>query len=656
MHSRQSGGGGSRWNLLVAFVLVAAVAAVYAQTARFELVRFDDGKYVSGSDYLNDGLSVEGVSWAFSGPFASNYFPLTLMSHMADRSLFGAAYGGHHLTSAMIHALNSVLLFFALLYMTGKRFPSAIVAVLFAVHPLNVESVAWIAERKNVLSSTFWMLSMGSYCAYARHGGALRYLGAALFLAAGLLSKPMLVTLPLVFLLLDYWPLRRIAWGAQDAGKKTAACAPRPVGFLLLEKLPLLTLSVASSWATLYVQRSTVMASEAIGWSQRLANASVAYVQYLGKLVWPSGLTMHYPHPYATAAGGTGLELWQVVSSAAVLIVLSVLAVRRRYLTVGWLWFVGTLVPMIGVVQVGNQAFADRYAYVPAIGIFIAIVWAGSESVARLRPGSRSIAAASIAVVVGLFALGGVAHQQAGHWQDSVTLFEHVVDVIPRNPKIRYNLANEYRAREQHEVAIRHYRTALETDSEALNLRINLANSLKSVGELEAAVEMYESVLAREPDSAVAHNNLGATLLEQGQIEPAISSLERAISIEPMRINSHITLGDALRERGDTEAAIVQYTNAIQAGSKRAKPWRRLGESLVAAGRRDDAILIYRRAAALRPDDARFHNDLGELLDERGEVDPAIAAYRDALRADPEFDAAKTNLDRILGERRHSDE
>ncbi|MGE4606102.1 MAG: hypothetical protein AAEJ52_05110, partial [Myxococcota bacterium] len=369
-----------RWNLLIAFVLVTAVAAIYAQTAEFELIRFDDAKYVSGSVQLNHGLSGEGVWWAFSSPFASNYFPLTLISHMLDRSLFGAAYGGHHLSSASIHALNSLLLFFVLLYMTGARVPSAIVALLFAVHPLNVESVAWIAERKNVLSTTFWILSIASYAAYARRGGALRYLGAALLLAAGLLSKPMLVTLPLVFLLLDYWPLRRLAWGTKDAGGSIPACVPRSFGFLVLEKLPFLILSVASSWMTLYVQRSVVRSSDMIAWWERLANGTVAYTRYLGKLVWPSDLTMHYPHPYVPAAGGTGLELWQIVCAAALLVALSAIATRRRYLTVGWLWFVGTLVPTIGIVQVGNQALADRYAYVPAIGIFIAIAWAGSES------------------------------------------------------------------------------------------------------------------------------------------------------------------------------------------------------------------------------------------------------------------------------------
>lgn len=409
---------------------------------------------------------------------------------------------------------------------------------------------------------------------------------------------------------------------------------------------------------TIYVQRSTVRASEAIEWPERLANATVAYARYLGKLVWPSDLTMHYPHPYAPAAGGMGLENWQIVCSAALLIALSVFATRRRYLTVGWLWFVGTLVPTIGIVQVGNQALADRYAYVPAIGIFIAIVWAGAEGFARIRinASARSIAAISAAVGAGLLAFGVAAHRQTRYWQNSISLFERVLEVIPQNPKIRYNLANEYRARELHDIAIRHYQIALETDPEAVNARINLANSLKSVGKLEAAVEMYESVLAREPDNASAHNNLGVTLLDQGRIDAAISSLEKAIAIEPLRSNARITLGDALRARGDTEAAVESYMNAIQAGSKQPEAWRKLGESLVAVGRTDDAILIYRRAVLVRPDDAQSHNHLGELLAERGELDQAIAAYRDALRADPQLDTAKMNLARALHKARPAGE
>ncbi len=643
--SRPSGYGSRGPSFAIALALVLAVAAVYLQTAEFDLIRFDDRHYVSGSDHLNHGLSAEGIRWAFSAPFASNYFPLTLMSHMLDRSLFGADYGAHHLSSVVIHMLNSVLLFVVLTSLTGARTPSAVVAALFAVHPLNVESVAWIAERKNVLSTTFWILSMASYAAYARRGGVLRYLGTALLLAAGLLSKPMLVTLPLVFMLLDYWPLRRIPWGPTDPHQATPSCAPRSFGFLVLEKLPLLALSLASSWMTLQVQRSTVRASEAIEWWQRGANASVAYVRYLGKLVWPSELTMHYPHPYAPAAGGTGLELWQVVASAALLIVLSLVATRRRYLTVGWLWFVGTLVPTIGIVQVGNQALADRYAYVPAIGVFIAIVWACAEGVARNRA-AKTIAVVGGVVASALLALGVASHQQAHYWQDTVTLFERVVDLIPRNPKIRYNLANEYRARGELETAIGHYQFALETDPEAHNLRINLANSLKSVGRLDEAVEMYESVLAREPRSAVAYNNLGATLLSQGKVDEAITSLRTAIAIEPMRNSAHINLADALSQKGDTEGAARHYMNAIQAGSTRTSTWRKLGAALVADGRPDDALLVYRQTVVMHPDDAEAHNALGELLLDRGESESALEAFREALRADPQLDPARTNLER----------
>jgi len=634
-----------RADLAIAGALVAAVLAIYAQTAGFDLVRFDDRKYVAGSDHLQAGLSVEGVRWAFSAPYASNYFPLTLMSHMLDRSLFGANYGGHHLTSVSIHALNSVLLFFVLLSLTGSRYPSAVVAALFAVHPLNVESVAWVAERKNVLSTTFWLLSTAGYVAYARRGGVIRYLGTALLLAAGLLSKPMLVTLPLVFLLLDYWPLRRMASGAPDVA---ASQRQRSTGFLVLEKLPLLALSGLSSWMTLHVQSATVRSTNVIDVWQRIANATVAYARYLGKLCWPHELAMHYPHPYAPDAGGVGLEPWQIAGSAALLIVLSLLATRRRYLTVGWLWFVGTLVPTIGIVQVGNQAFADRYAYVPAIGIFIAVVWTVAEWVAQHRT-SRSIAVTGATAAAALLALGIAASQQAAYWKDTTTLFRRVLELIPRNPKIRYNLANEYRARGELELAIRHYQIALATDSEANNLRINLANSLKRAGRLDQAVEMYQSVLERDPRSAVAYNNLGATLLSQDRVDEAIASLQRAIAIEPMRYSAHINLADALARAGDTEGAARHYMNAIQAGSKRTSTWRKLGAALVADERPDDALLVYRQAVFLHPDDALAQHALGRLLDSRGEREAAIAAFREALRADPELAEARADLERLSG-------
>jgi Tfp pilus assembly protein PilF len=606
--------GSTKWNLLVAYGLLAAVLAIYAQTREFGSIRFDDSKYVSGSVHLREGLSLEGVAWAFSTSFDANYFPLTLMSHMLDRDLFGSNYGGHHLIATAIHALNALLLFVVLQYMTGARVPSAIVAALFAVHPLNVESVAWIAERKNVLSTTFWILSMGSYAMYVRRGGMIPYAGAALMMAAGLLSKPMLVTLPFVFGLLDYWPFRRVAWGPADADAREPECAPRSLRFLILEKVPLLLLSAASIWVTLQVQRSTIWAIDRLTLGERVANAAVAYTRYLGKLVWPSELTMHYPHPYVPAAGGTGLSAWQIGFATALLIALSLLATRRRYLTTGWLWFVGVLVPTIGIVQVGNQAMADRYVYVPAVGLFIAIVWAGSEWVQRVGATTRwSKPAATAAAAVVVLALGVAAHQQTAYWKDTVSLFERVLEVIPRNPKIRYNLANEYRAREQHPAAIVHYMIALRTDREAENAQVNLANSLASIGDLEAAIEMYRSVLEANPRNALALNNLGHTLRKTGRLDEAIIQLRLAVEANPKRSGTRENLANALRERGDYEAAIEQFVVAIQIGPNPSSTTIKLGETLIAAGRQGAAMKLFRKAVELWPDDEQIRRSLEEL-------------------------------------------
>jgi hypothetical protein len=302
-------------NIGIALVLVGATVAIYAQSFKFGSVGFDDPEYLAGSIHLENELSIEGLRWAFTTPVLSNYIPLTYASHMLDRTLFGNHLGRYHLMNVALHALSSVLLFGALFSMTGARWRSATVAMLFAVHPLNVESVAWISERKNVLSTVFWILSVWAYAGYARRPGVTRYLGVALLLALGLLAKPMLVTLPLALLLLDYWPLDRICWGESTAGDRASSFAPRSIGFLIVEKLPLLAISAAASVATYLAQSSGLIATEALTLLERLANAVVAYARYLGKIVWPLDLTIHYPHPYLPEMGGIPLGAWQIAGA-----------------------------------------------------------------------------------------------------------------------------------------------------------------------------------------------------------------------------------------------------------------------------------------------------------------------------------------------------
>ncbi len=647
LRPRASGGwGGMQRNLGVAAVIVAAVLSIYAQSIHFETVRFDDPQYVGGHLHLREGLSVEGVAWAFSGPFASNYFPLTLLSHMLDRELFGSDFGRHHLTSVALHAINALLLFAALQRMTRARGPSALVAILFAIHPLNVESVAWIAERKSVLSTTFWMLSMLAYASYAARGGIGRYLLVATFLALGLLSKPMLVTLPCVLLLLDYWPLQRLGSGARATN--TGEAIPRSLGFLILEKLPLLALSAGASALTLFSQRGTIRSLELLPLGERVANALVSYVRYLGKLFWPIDLAMYYPHPFVEQAGGVPLTPLQVGTAAGLLIALSVLvavARRQRFWTVGWLWFLGSLVPTIGLVQVGRQAMADRYVYVAAIGLFIAIVWTGAGVLARLR--SRLPVAArvlQIATLLVLVALTLGARNQTRHWSNSVALFEHTLTILPRNPTIRYNLANEFKARGELDAAVHHYRLTLQSDPESLNARINLANSLRAQGKRSAAIDEYQRVLERQPANPTVHSNLASVLRQEKRFEEALVHYRYAIEAKPTSASAHYNLANILGSLGEVEQAVVHYQLALASNEEEPRIHNNLGAALTRLERYDEAAVAYRRAIELAPDHSRAQNNLGSLLARRGELADAIVHYRAAIAANPRYAQAHNNL------------
>ncbi len=672
-------------NIGIVLLLVGATVAIYAQSFRFGSVGFDDPEYLAGNSHLENGLSVEGVKWAFTTPAISNYIPLTLVSHMLDRTLFGDNLGRYHLTNVALHALSSALLFGALFSMTGARWRSATVAMLFAVHPLNVESVAWISERKNVLSTVFWMLSMWSYVSYARRPGVTRYLAVALLLALGLLAKPMLVTLPLALLLLDYWPLDRIHWGKPQADRQIPSFAPRSLGALIVEKLPLLAISAAASIATYLAQSRGFAATETLSLIERLANAAVAYARYLGKVIWPSGLTIHYPHPYLPEMGGVPLEAWQVTGAVVLLLgltVLSIVAVRRRYLAVGWLWFLGTLVPTIGLVQVGHQALADRYTYVPAIGLFLAVSWAGSEWIERLRNSNPASARAMWAVAAaGIAALAVASWHQTGYWRNSISLFEHTLAVIPKNPKVRYDLANEYRARGDMDAAIRNYRIALETDPNSLRTLANLGGALNSKGEYDAAIDTCKSALSLNPRYAHAYNNLGVALQMKGEHESAMASFRRAIELDSGQPDAHsnlakalslqgkfeeaithfrealenpavardpgtaIELGNALFNFGRIEAAEAAYRRAIELDPGNPHAQSNLGVTLTRQGKLDEAIAHFRIAIAASPDFAAAHNNLGDCLRAQGKIDEAVEAYQDALRADPGFAPAAKNLE-----------
>jgi tetratricopeptide (TPR) repeat protein len=467
---------------LAAAVLVLAVAAIYGQTYGHKFTSFDDDVYIINNPEVTGGLSWKGFVWAF-GYHAANWHPLTWLSHMLDAQIFGLWAGGHHLVSAAIHATNAVLLLLVLRGMTGSFWPSAAVAAIFAVHPLRVESVAWAAERKDVLAGFFWLLATGAYVRYARRPTALRALAVAVFFALGLVSKPMLVTLPFTLLLLDAWPLDR---ARARAGRSAAAAW----GHLTLEKAPLFLMSLLSSLVTYKGQSTGVIKTVEADLPSRLANSAVSYVAYLGSLAWPKDLALLYPFP-------TGGIPWAATAAALIALAIisaTVVLARRRapYLLTGWLWYAGTLLPVIGIVHVGGQARADRYTYLPMIGATMALAWLAADWWPRPVAARRSLAALFAAC---LAAFGAAAAVQTSHWKDDLSLYTHATRVTTGN----FLLLN------------------------------NLGSALLEAGRFTEAAAVYEETIRINPEHCNAHYNLGRALLKEGRTLESILSSERAL-------------------------------------------------------------------------------------------------------------------------------
>ena len=627
-----------RRELGICIALGVAVLAIYGQTLGFEFVNFDDPQFVTGNPNVMGGLTFNGVVWAFGAGRMGSWHPLTWLSHMLDAQLFGTNAGGHHATNVLLHALNTLLLFGVFRSATGAVWRSALVAALFALHPLHVESVAWVSERRDVLSTAFGLLAIGAHVGYARRGGVRRYLAVTLLFGLSLMAKPMLVTLPCVLLLLDYWPLRR----------------SRPA-WLLLEKLPLFALALACSLATIAFQQraAAVATTQALALELRAANAVVAYASYLLQLLWPTRLALYYPHPYLEAAGGFPLAAWQIAGAAALLLGLTLLALRARqrpYLTVGWLWYLGTLVPVIGFVQVGMQAYADRYSYFPLIGLFVAIAWGAADVVSALRPRlPRAGAFAAGAAGAVLLALGVGAWLQTRHWRDSFSLFQHTLEVVPRNPVIRYNFANHLRDLGRLDEAVREYTRALEETSDSVNIRVNLANVLRSQQKLAEAELQYRRVLEEDPKHGPANNGLATLLRAQGRFDEAELCYRRALQREPDSIAAY-NLGNLLREQKRLDAALAVYRESLRYRPTDPKLHNNLAAALEEAGDADAALRHYERAVQLDPGYAIAQNNLGSLLYRRGEVQAAIDHYQLALLSDANHRKAHLNLASALEE------
>jgi Flp pilus assembly protein TadD len=589
--------------------LVGLVVLLYGRVARFSFV-FDDIALVVENPHIARGLGWEGLRAAITETYVSSWHPLTALSHMLDRDLFGLAPAGHHLVNVALHAANSVLLLVVLHAMTGDFWPAAAVAALFAIHPLHVESVAWVSERKDVLSTFFWFLTMAAYLRYSLRPAVGRYLLVAALLGLGLMAKATLVTLPCVLLLLDVWPLGR--W-ARARGRPGASAARR---WLVAEKLPLLVLSAAASVATVLAQRrgGALQPMAAVPLEARVDNAIVAYVAYLGKAIWPAGLACFYPHPAIAATDATAVLRGPAFRAALVLAGISAgvarAAPRAPYLAVGWLWYLGTLVPMIGLVQVGAQAMADRYTYVPLVGIFIMVAWSLRDLTAG-RPAARRLVVAG--AVLALAGCAGVTWVQVGQWRDSETLYTHALDVT----------ADNYLA---------HY---------------NLGNALLREGKVREAKLHFERAIAIQPAQPGAHNNLGAILQQEGNLQEAAAHFALVLRMQPDHAGAHNNLGNVLFRLGRFDEAEEHFAQAIALQPDFAAAHTGLGNALVRQGRLDEAAREYAEAIRLRPDSADPYTGLGSIFLERGDLQRAAAQFERALAIDPKHQGARIGLARV---------
>jgi Tfp pilus assembly protein PilF len=584
--------------------LMAATLWVYAPVRHFDFVEIDDPAYVSENPHIASGLTGEAVTWAFTRMHAAYWLPLTWISYMADVEIYGSVRaGGHHVTNVVLHVANTLLLFILLLATTRARGPSAFVAALFALHPLHVESVAWITERKDVLSTFFWMLTLLAYVWYTRRPGWRRYAAVAVGAVLGLMAKPMLVTLPFLLLLLDVWPLARVRLSRDDGWP-----AWKP---LLVEKVPLLLLAVAAAVVTFWAQQAggATPPLAAIPLGLRLENAVVSYVAYLRQTVWPAGLTVFYPYPPSIPA-------YFVAGALAVLLAITVavlLAARRRpYLMVGWFWYLGTLVPAIGFVQAGIQARADRFTYVPLIGVFIMAAWGARELAARSRAWRLTLATLGI-VVVSASAVG--ARNQLGVWHDSVTLWTRAMECTLE--------VGEYDA------------------------HVGLGRVLMQQGRLQEALGHFTDAVRLRPDSAESQHSLGLVLLRLNRPDEAIEHFKVAVRIKPDLAEAHAGLGVALSRVGRNSEAIAEYEQAARLQPGLVEVHNNLGALLAGQGRLDEAIAQFDEAVRLNPDFEGARMNLGLALANAGRLEEALRQFQAVLARNPQQALARRAVEQL---------
>jgi tetratricopeptide (TPR) repeat protein len=621
-----------RWTVVaVCLVLVTMTWLVFGQTLGHDFVNYDDKLYVADNPAVLGGLSLQGIVWAFTHNVNVNWTPLTVISHMLDCQLYGTNAGWHHLTSVLLHMASAIVLFLVLKEMTDALWRSAFVAAVFAVHPLHVESVAWIAERRDVLSGLFFMLTLGAYVGYARRPWSpVRYGLVVLLFALGLMSKPMLVTLPFVLLLLDYWPLKRFS-------------QPGSYSFpwrLVAEKIPLLVLSGAACAATLFAQKKAI---QSLPLSMHIGNALVSYVIYLKQMIYPVGLAVYYPYP------GIDLALWKIIAAFILLLAISAgsVAVWRSqpWFLFGWLWYLVMLVPVIGLIQSGLRAHADRYTYLPQIGLYVLLAWAAADLCAGWR--HRRWVLGGITTVI-LAALIFRAHAQTSYWRNSESLWTHTLACTSDNADAHLNLGNALLQKGNVDEAIAHFQKALQINPRYADAHNNFGNALSQKGNMDEAIAHYQQALQIDPNDADAYNNLGNALFRKGNADEAIKYYQSALQINPGLALAHLNLGNALFQKGNIDEAITHFQTALQIDPDNADACYNLGNALFQRGNMDEAVACYQSALQINPALALAHLNLGNALFQKGSIDEAISHYQAALQINPALALAHNNLGNAL--------
>ena len=636
-----------RWSVPAICIFLAAIIwTVFGQTVRCGFVNLDDEQYVYENPHVTCGLNLDGITWAFTHFRAANWHPLTWISHMLDCQLYGLTPGGHHLTNVLLHTATTILLFLILRRMTGALWRSAFVAAAFAIHPIHVESVAWVSERKDVLSGLFFVLTLGAYVRYARlPWSPHRYLMVVLMYVLGLMSKPMLVTLPFVLMLLDYWPLGRLTTLTSRTGRFAI-----PPG-IILEKLPLCGLAIASCLVTILAQQEVIKSLQNISFASRAGNAVISYIAYLRQTFWPADMAVVYPFPSGRVEPATVILCLVLLAGISAAVFL--LRRQRPYLITGWLWFMVMLLPVIGLVQVGLQARADRYTYLPHIGLCIALTWAVADFCAGWRHRRLVLGGCFAAVLVALIFC---ARTQTSYWRNSETLWAHALACTSDNFVAHGALGDALVQQGRLEDASFHLQEALRIMPGYPEAWCSLGSALLQQGRTDEAIADFQNAIQIRPDYANAHFDLGLALSRKGDAEEAMVHFQKALKTRPDDTKARLALGNVLLQQGRVDEAIVHIEAVLRIEPQNADVQFALGDALLQQGRVDDAIIHFRSALKIRPNDAAVHCDIGAALFQKGNIDEAIGHFQKALETKPDLAEAHINLGSAFFKKRNVQE